>query len=84
MGIKTREWRYKNKFTYMSINNLKIRKHKIHVNVFVHVWKDKILQHRKLMNYMYMEISELHVNVHIQCNFCESTCMYKYMYTCTY
>ena len=56
MGIKTREWRYKNKFTYMSINNLKIRKHKIHVNVLVHVWEDKILQHKKLINYMYMYI----------------------------
>ena len=50
----------------MSIDNAKIRKHKIHVNVLVHVWKDKILQHRKineLYMYMYIEISELHVHV---------------------
>ena len=53
MGIKTQKWRYKNKFTYMSIKNLKIQKHKIHVNVLVHARKDEILQHRKLMNYMY-------------------------------
>ena len=56
MGIKTQEWRYKNKFTYTSIDNAQIRKHKIHVNVFVHVWKDKTLQHRN--------INELHVHVH--------------------
>ena len=81
MGIKTREWRYKNKFTNMSINNLKKQKHKIHVNVLVHVWKDKILQHRKI-NELHVHVHNMHV--HVQCNFskctCIYTCMYKYMY----
>ena len=68
----------------MSIDNVKIWKHKIHVNVLVHVWKDKILQHRKtnklhvheniwITLYMYNEIS---VNVRAHIHACISTCTY--------